>query len=142
MLGAVPRKLPGFLVVPHEVSGMEGSHGGKRTYAELLAYSKRLESKVETLERAMKLADRHRVLFHAMDWCSIPLKAAQVAAVRDHLEDRLYYDGRKEIGGERHYEEVHESDILPEFKHYLVRYVTDLQGEHVSTVQVWGLIPV
>ncbi len=121
---------------------MEGSHGGKRTYAELLAYSKRLEQRLENTERAMKLADRHRVVFHAMDWCSMPLNDKQKDAVREYFENRLNYDDRKTIGDERHYEEVRESDILPEFKHYLVRYITDLQGEHISTIQVWGLIPV
>ena len=115
---------------------------GKLTYAELLKERNHLEDRLKELQRGLKEADRHPVTYQAMTWISIPLKPAQKNLVREYFEDKLFHDDYKTgADGDRHYEEIHESNILPEFNYYLIRYTTDAEGEQTSSTQVWGLIP-
>lgn len=114
----------------------------KKTYSDLLTERNNLERRVKELEHAQRMADRHPCFFQYMQWVAVPLKPAQKAAVEDHFEEMLCYDDYKVVGDERRYQEYHESDILPEFSVYLVRYSTDLEGNKISATSVWGLVPV
>ena len=117
------------------------AQGTKLSYAELLAKTKHLESKLANLQRAMQEADRHPVTYRTSDWISMPLHRKQVDAVRDILSDKLRFDEYEKMADERRYEEVHECSILPEYQYLLVRYATDEEGNMVSGIQVWGLLP-
>lgn len=112
------------------------------TKADLIARVKEMEAALAAAKRAEAAAGRNLFTYNCGKFVSMPLHPSQVGAVRDHVSDRLYYDDYKQVGDERHYEEIHESDILPEFNYLLVRYSTDLQGEQISGTQVWGLVPV
>lgn len=116
---------------------------GKLTYAELLAEKKKLERRIEDTEAAMKAADRHMVRssYHATEWIAIPLREQQREAVREYFEDRKRYDEREQFADFRRYTEIHECSVLPEFQHYLIRYETDNEGNDISSLKVWGLVP-
>ena len=114
----------------------------KKTYAELLAENAKLTKKLEELQFAMKQADRHPLSYDAHRWIAIPLHAKQVDGAKDHFSDRLSYACYKEVDGERHWEEVHESDVLPEYKQYLIRFTTDIEGNMLSGLKIWGLEPI
>lgn len=114
----------------------------KPSYEELKRKTEQLERRLANLERAMQEADRHKVVYYASEWVSMPLHPHQKQAVSEVLQDRLRYGEWQDDGeGNRLYEEVHECSILPEFRYLLVRYTTDAHGNHIDVPQVWGLIP-
>lgn len=114
----------------------------KKTYAELLAENKKLTRRLEELRLAMKQADRHPLSYDSCHWIAIPLHVKQNTLVTEHFRDRLSYCAYKEVGDERYWEEIQESDVLPEFRQYLIRYTTDIEGNMIAPVKVWGLEPI
>ncbi len=116
--------------------------GSKQSWAELKAENVKLKAKLDELQYAMKVADRHPISYDAHRWIAIPLHAKQKDAVREYFEERLTYCDYKEVDGDRRYEEVQEAEILPEFKRYLIRYTTDAEGNPVDVPSIWGLEPI
>jgi hypothetical protein len=117
--------------------------GSKQNWAELKAENKMLKLKLDELKSAMKIADRHPVRYQAMSWIAVPLHEKQADLVTAHFDElRRYDDYRPGSDGDKNFEEIHESDVLPEYRFYLLRYATDAQGNDVSSLKVWGLLPV
>jgi len=115
----------------------------KQTWAQLHAENVKLKWQLNELKQAMRIADRHPVRYEAVSWIAIPLHARQIGPVLDRLADRKCYDDYKtDAAGNRLYEEMCESDILPEYRFYLLHYMTDAEGNDLGEDKVWGLEPI
>lgn len=115
---------------------------GRMSYDQLMKEYKKLKSRVEEFEHAGKWA----FITNSERYISIPLTAQQKNAAMEHYDSKRYYNdcSTKTLDDgsiERHYQEVHDS-IFAEFRSVLIRYATDLEGNDVSSIGIWGLIPV
>ena len=115
---------------------------GRMSYDELFRKCRGLEAKIHQLESEHTAAGRFPINWEYEKWIAVPLHARQQDAAAEALDDKRRYDEfTRDLEGNKRYEEIHEG-VLPEFRAVLIRYITDADGDDISKIKVWGLIPV
>ena len=104
--------------------------------AEIVAERDALKAEVARLKSLLSLCGGRKI----DGFVAVPINPAQWWAVNDVLSDHVT-DGDYEVDGEdRKYEVVHTS-CLPEFSQMLSVVCTDNEGNQVSKVDYFGLVP-
>lgn len=109
----------------------------KQTAAEVKAERDALKAEVARLKAALARAGGFKF---GGDKIAVPVSPAQYAALADRLADRVNDCDYETKDGDRVYEAVHESP-LPEFAEVMTRVRTDDEGNQVSRIEFWGLVP-
>lgn len=124
------------------------SKKGRPPYDEVVRENKRLQAKVESLQIAMREANRLVRIYHADAWVATPLHSAQEAAVIEKIVNSRGINPREGLllntyeDGTEKWEDRWEPDewVLPNCRWFLVHYEYSPE-EGIVNYKVWGMVP-
>ena len=123
--------------------------GTKQTYQELLAERNKLKARVGRMEDAMREAGQAIVIYQTADWVAVPLPQVQQDALRDFVSSSyraaiIPCNGKlveKNADGTERWEDILDiNDLLPGYRHYVVRYDYS-EADGVQNPKFWALVP-
>lgn len=126
----------------------KGNRQGRPSYDEVLRENKRLQAKVDSLQTAMREANRLVRIYHADAWVATPLHPAQEAAIMDRVQEYCSRNVREGVllntyeDGTEKWEQTWMPDdwLLPNCRWFLVHY--EYQEEQGTfNYRVWGMMP-